>query len=493
MSDTASKLGFFIEKNGTVECVYEPMPHQVKFHQSTALNCLMEGGAGSGKSKAMRFDAYMRCWQIPRFRALILRRSMPELRMSHLDEVPFDAEKMGLDKTAWHATNFTLRFPNGSMVLFAHVEDDATIARFLSSEFDIIFFDELTTFTLRQFLFLSSRARTTKPGLKALVRGGTNPVGPGATWVKRFFIDKNVSEKDFPGYNPSEWEALKSTVRDNKYVNLKDYQRKLQMLPSEAMRRAMEFGEWVIEGQMFSAWLETTRDGKPWHVIEKMPQWHGRDIQYAPHIEIVRVVDWGFAVDGNPGMCLWVACLSDGSAIVFDEYVFSQTLPEQVCDEIKRRSAGMRVRYTVGDPQMWTEHEGPSIAEWFARNGVGMVEADHNRVPGWLAVHTWMRETVHDGTSERPRLSYLRHGCPLAIRTIPVMTVDPKKPEDIITTGVEDEAADCSRYFVMSRPGTSGSERKAPNPNTAWLFADIARRKNKGWRVGSEATRPAWK
>jgi hypothetical protein len=477
-----------VEKNGEADVVYAAMPHQLHFHQSETLNYLMEGGAGSGKSKAMRFDAYARCWQVPRFRALILRRSMPELRMSHLDEVPFDAERMGLDKTAWHSTNFTLRFPNGSIVVFAHVEDDATIARFLSSEWDIIYFDELTTFTLRQFLFLSSRARTTKPGLRALVRGGTNPVGPGATWVKRFFLDKTVTEKEAPGYNPSEWEARKSTVRDNRYVNLKDYQRKLQMLPSEALRRAMEFGEWVIEGQFFSEFLEETRDGKPWHVIEKMPQWHGRPIQFAPHIEIVRVIDWGYAVDGNPGRCEWWACLTDGSAICFDEYMFTQTLPEDVCREIERKSEGLKIRYTVGDPQMFTEHEGPSIAEHFAVHGISCIEGDNARVPGWLTMHTWLRETVNTGLVEYPRLRWLKDTCPVAIRTIPVMVVDPKHPEDMVTTGVEDEASDTARYFVTSRPGSS-REKTARNPNTAWIFDEIRKMKNKGWRVGSEATR----
>ena len=67
------------------------------------------------------------------------------------------------------------------------------------------------------------------------------------------------------------------------------------------------------------------------------------------------------------------------------------------------------------------------------------------------------------------------------------MIVDPVKPMDIVTRGVEDEGADCARYFVMSRPGRS-NEKKA-DPAIAWIFKDIAKRKRVGSRLGSEATR----
>jgi phage terminase large subunit len=264
--------GLWVEKNGVPECIYEPQPHQARYHAATTLNCIMEGGAGSGKSKCMRFDAYMRCLSIPRFRSLILRRSMPELRMSHLDEVPFDVEKLGLPKEAWHSTNFTLRFPNGSVLVFGHVEDDTTIARYLSSEWDQIQFDELTTFTLRQFLFLSSRARTTKPGLKARVGGGTNPIGPGATWVRRYFIDKDISLDENPGYNPEDYEAQHSTVDNNKYVDVKDYEKRLNAMGNPALVQALRHGLWVIEGAAFPEWRDIDPEThKPWHVIDRLP------------------------------------------------------------------------------------------------------------------------------------------------------------------------------------------------------------------------------
>lgn len=494
----------WVKKKGKLECVYQPQPHQQKFHSSTTKNCIMEGGAGSGKSIAMRFDAYMRCLRIPRFRALILRRSMPELRMSHLDNVPYDVERMGLPREAWHSTTFTLRFPNGSVLVFGHVEDDATVARFLSSEWDAIYFDELTTFTLKQFLFLKSRARSTKvfgsKRLQPIIRGGTNPVGPGASWVRRYFITKDITQRESPGYDPADYEAQKSTVDDNKYVDVNDYEKELMQLPSEAMRRAMRYGEWVIEGQFFSEWREGqpvhNQAGElvkviPWHVIDEIPRYKGRPIIEYDWAEIVRVVDWGYAEEGNPGLCQWYVILpgTPSCAVMFQEYLFKKTLPGDVAKEIIRRSEGMKVRYTVGDTAMWQEHEGPSIAELMAIEGLGMVEADKEREPGWINVHKWLREVYDDGVIQRPRIQVLR-SCEHTVRTIPAMVVDPKNPADMETKGVEDEAADDMRYFVMSRPGAT--REREHDPRLDWIKKELAKiRRGQGTRLGSEAKRRA--
>lgn len=492
-SDTSSvtnEFKFAVERSdGTVDVLYEAQPKQQEFHEATELNVLMGGGAGSGKSTAMRYDAYIRCWSVKNFRVLIVRRTFPELKASHIDAVPSEAERMGLSRQAWHATDNVLRFPNGSQIRFGHVEDDAALMKYLSSEYDAIYFDELTTFTLNQFIFLSSRARTTKRGLKPIIRAGTNPIGPGATWVRQYFVDKNVREKDNPGYNPSEWRYIHSTYKDNRHINQKEYQKRLQMLPSKSQRRALEDGEWVIDGQFFSEWVAETKDG-PWHVRDSMPTYKGTPIHLCDWAEVVVAVDWGYAEEGTPGMALWFLCLDDGSYIAFREYVFKQTLPKDVALTILEKSEDLRIRYYVGDPQMFTEHEGPSIAELMAREGVSMIEADHERVPGWVNMHVALQETVHNGVIERPKLSYLKpqpngDGCPVAIQSIPNMVVDPKKPHDMVTVGVEDEASDTTRYFLMSRPGASSMPK--PAGKLEWIFKQIrakqlAEEKRKQWR-----------
>jgi hypothetical protein len=197
-------------------------------------------------------------------------------------------------------------------------------------------------------------------------------------------------------------------------------------------------------------------------------------------------------------MVQWWLCLPNNRAICAREWVFKQTLPADVARGIKERRAAFagKVRYTVMDTQMWAEHEGPSVAELMSRAGVSGIEADKQREAGWVNVHTWLRETVEVAPGVvLPRLQYLKPrfigdtlGCPVTIRTMPQMVVNPKNPADMVTTGVEDEGADDTRYFVMSRPSPSSIPQ--PDPRFRWIFEEIRKRKHAGHRsIGSEATR----
>ena len=481
-----------LEKDGKAVVVYSMLPHQQRGHASAKPYVLLEGGRGGGKSIWLRWDGYIRCMSVPRFRAIIVRRSMPELKMSHLNEVPHEISKLGLDPKAWHSTDFVLRFPNGSTLKFGHAEDDATLTRYLSSEFEWLGIDEAATFTHRQFAFMCTSLRSPIPNYVPLVRLCTNPVGPGAGWVKRLFIDKNPTYEEAPEYNPDDYERISCNMDDNPFVNRVDYEKKLNNLPSDALRRALRSGEWVVEGQAFSEWKET-KDGQPWHVIDTLPTYHGQPIVEADHIQIVRVIDWGYSSTGNPGVCLWIAVLTDGSAIVFKEFVFKEMLPSEVAEEIKRQSVGMKARYTIGDTAMWAEHEGPSIAERFEMCGLGMIEADKQRVAGWVALHVMLRDTIteirNDVPVTFPKLRFLRSGCPHTIRTLPQMVVDPKNPQDVLTTGVEDDAADCLRYFAQDRGGPSKEPKR--NPETNWIRREIRQRKWKSLRAGDAVLRGA--
>lgn len=489
-AETAVADAIAVEKNGTSQVVYRMLPHQRRLHESTKPYVLIEGGRGGGKSICLRWDAYMRCLTTPRYRAIIVRRTMPELRLSHLNDVPHDLVALGLDPRAWHATDFLLRFPNGSHLRFGHAEDDATLTRYLSSEFEWLGIDEAATFTHRQFAFMCTSLRSPIPGYIPMVRLCTNPVGPGAGWVKRLFIDKNPNYADAPEYDPNDYERISCNMDQNPFVNRADYEKKLNNLPNEALRKALRYGEWVVEGQFFSEWSET-KDGRPWHVIEDLPTYKGQPIVTAPHLQIVRVLDWGYSPAGNPGCCLWIACLTDGSAIVFDEWIFRELLPKDVARIIQQKSTGLRIRYTIGDTAMWAEHQGPSIAEQLEAAGLGMVEADKERVAGWVSLHTWLRDTrsvlVGDRLVTYPRLRVVRRACPYTIRTIPQMVVNPKDPEDVMTVGVEDDAADCLRYFAQDRGGPSREPQATPE--ATWMAREIRRRERRDRAYGPPVLR----
>lgn len=327
-----------LDDNGNPVIAYEAQPHQLAFHLSTTPNLLALGTRGTGKSVQLRWDAHLRCLMIPGFHALILRRTMPELRKSHLKSIEKDMKLLG---GVYLQTTFLAKYPNGSTLLFAHCETEADILNFLSSEYGFIGFDELSTFTLQQFLQISAAARAPEgAGYNAVVRCSSNPMGIGAEWMEQWFINKDVNYEEYPDYNPEDFEMQFSTLRENKYIDAESYEKRLKNLPDH-VRRAWLKGEFVFEGMYFSDFRKTDDEGNPWHVIDSVPLFQDEPVYRHPWLSIYRAIDWGYHPD--PAVCLWIAVLPNKRAIVFKEMKWKKTLAADVAREIVKESAGMRI------------------------------------------------------------------------------------------------------------------------------------------------------
>jgi hypothetical protein len=435
-------------KDGKPVCIYDPWPHQLLFHASTAPNLLELGTRGTGKSVMIRWDAIMRCLAIPGFQALIVRRTMPELRKSHLTSIPLDMKKLGGEENGyvWLSTFSLAKFPNGSQITFAHCETEADILNFLSSEYGAIYFDELSTFTLTQFLQISAAARAPEDaGYVAIVRAGSNPLGMGAEWMKQWFIDKDVRLEDYPDYHPDDFEWHFSTMEDNPSINRKEYEKRLRNLP-EHVRRAWLRGEFVIEGAYFGDFRKFKQDESEWHVIRSEPTWNGlpiSDPKHASWISVYRAIDWGWKPD--PAVCLWIAVLPNGRAIVFKERRWNETLAEDVAKEIVKESEGMNVVDTFGDPVMFLKdgQDVFSIAEQFEMNGVPMTASVNDRVKYGYAIHDYLNRII----DQKPQLQIVESGARDLIRTFPMMRMDPLNPAKIANG--EDHWVVALAYFCM--------------------------------------------
>ena len=465
---------------------YDPHPKQDIFHLALAPNVLYGGAAGGGKSHALRMDAYIRCLSVPGFKALLLRRTYPELNNTHIEHALLEAGQLG---AVYNKSEYKMRWPNGSVLEFGHCEDDSTVAKYLSTEYDGIYFDELVTFTEYQYKFIASRARSTKPGLKPAIRAGTNPGGTGSFWVRRYFIFKDITPAEDPTYDPANYQYIGATLDDNPYID-PTYESRLMALPSEALRRAYRYGDWdVFEGQYFADWLPV-KDGRDWHVRQDMPTIEGKPIFKIPWVECFRAMDWGYR---DPGICGWYACLPDGRLLKFQEYVFRETTAANVAAEIVKRSAGLRIRYTVADPNMFMREGqlGESIADTFGKHKVPLIKADNERVNGWHRLHGWLQETTVAGEHRVPMMQFFGPGCPYTCRTIPSLIVDDTRPEDVKTKGTEDHAGDETRYAVMSRPAPSRKPKMGgfiPG-SMGHEVQKLLRAINQPKRLGSESVR----
>lgn len=444
-----------------VDIAYEPTQRQRLFHASECDEVLYGGAAGGGKSYAICWDAFLRCMTYPGTHAYLFRRTIPELEMT-LVRTMLSIVPKALGK--YTAGTHEMKFVNGSVAHFCFLQNEGDgLLRYQGAEIHWLYFDELTHFTKAMYDYLRTRLRAEKRlGIVPCVRCASNPGGPGHAWVKARFVDSThggrevreiVVESSVLGTKAVRRVAyIPARPTDNPHIT-KDYIVELEQKP-EALRRALLMGEWdAFDGQAFPEFTDDPahyRDGLYTHVIEpfEIPTHWPRYVSF----------DHGYTRPYSFGV--W-AVDEEGRAYRYKELYGcvsgeANTGVQQPPGEIARELAsllesemreGLRVT-GVADPAIWDRSRGMSVEEQI-RSGFGAVtfrKGDNTRLPGKMQLH----ERLKFGGDGRPML-YVFRTCRDFIRTVPALTYDSRRPEDIDTAG-EDHIYDETRYFLMSRP-----------------------------------------
>jgi len=393
---------------------------------------------------------------VPGAQTLIVRRKLTELQRSHLRYIPKDIQAMGGEAAGfrWRSSDVgagVLYYPNGSLTEFGHVQHEDDVETYLSAAYERISQDELVTFTEYQHLMLCSCLRTTIPGVVPQFGAATNPGGPQSAWVKRRWIDRDVTPDEDETYDPADYAYIPALPSDNPHLNWTEYERELKRLPPE-MRRAYLEGDWnIFLGQFFPEFRRTV------HVLDE-----SEIVRYAlpPAFARDAAMDWGYA---HEGVILWFVLAEDGTLIVDDELVFNgPRRDKQVAGEVARaaldrtKAHRWRVRRWLADPKMGdqTGHDGGEThLDTFRRHGVPLIAADNDRINGWGRVRAWLRTNPLTG---KPFLR-IQPRCQYLIRTLGAVLMDSDRPEDVDTDGA-DHACDALRYFLMGRPAPASDE-----------------------------------
>ncbi len=406
---------------------------QTDFLAAGEKDVLYGGAAGGGKSFAMLIDPLRYC-HFSEHRALILRRSMPELRelidkSRELYPKAFKGAKFKEVEKLW-------QFPSGAKIEFGFLERDADVYRYQGQAYSWIGFDEITHLpTEFGWNYLASRLRTTNPEIKTYLRCTANPGGVGAHWVKKRYVEPSEHNTSFLGNDGLTRKFIPALLQDNPHLAEDgEYERMLQSLPAIQRKQLLE-GNWDIsEGAAFAEFEVET------HVIPpfEIPSWWER----------VKAVDYGYAAES---CCLWAVIDPEDKTIIIYRELYKKGLTGEALGDTITEMEQDEIRSIAGvlDTAAWsrTGYTGPTIGEILVNKGHKLRRADKNRLAGKTQIHEHLRKNNVTG---RPRLQIF-NTCVNLIKEIQALPLSKSNPEDV-DTHAADHAYDALRYLVMSRP-----------------------------------------
>jgi len=230
------------------------------------------GGAGAGKSWAILQLLLYKFLTEKNKRILIVRKTLPSLRVSTLDDFEHLLDSMGVRPLITVEKQFLNYKYKDNLIHFASIDNPEKIK---SSKWSYIFMEEANEFSYGDYSMLKLRLRHPSiDGKRNQIFIAFNPIDE-KHWLKYKLIDK---EQDLT--------FIHSTYKDNSFLE-QDYIDMLESIPDPNQYRVYVLGEWGRPTHLiFQNWQTVARTDFPdetmYHVI------YGVDFGYSAPSAVVR-------------------------------------------------------------------------------------------------------------------------------------------------------------------------------------------------------------
>lgn len=320
---------------------YQPRGAAVELFHTQLPEVLIEGPAGTGKTRAVLEKIHHLALRWPGMRALLLRktrRSMSETVLNTLEQHVL-LPNCPIAGGARRSVRDSYIYPNGSTLVVAGIDRPSKI---MSSEYDIVACFEASEFSETDWESLLTRLRNGRmPYHQAIA--DTNPDTP-THWLNQRAARGRMTR-------------LKSRHSDNPAVTA-EYLDRLDALTG-IRRKRLRDGVWAAsEGMVYEGW---DRDV---HLIDPFPipqDWRR-----------IRAIDFGYT---NPFVCQWWALDNDDRLYLYREIYETRKLVQDMAQRIAVHSRGESIDLTVADH----DAEGRATLQ---RYGIATIAADKSVMSG---------------------------------------------------------------------------------------------------------------